>query len=437
MGAVGGPEEARGEGVNRRVGGPLCGLVSGPLPVEAGVVACPRATDRGMAGVREEASLREELTCAICCDLFTEPVMLECLHHFCKECIQRYWASCPRVTSCPQCRRELPSRAFRRDLLVSGVVEKVKKCSVEERKRESQKSSGELTSKVRAAFERLHRILEAQEKEVLLELSREEEEAVMRLQGHIRELERDVWELERKIQEMHQALKWPQEEVASSARPTLPRASQPPFSLQLQENKYQGPLQYIFWRQMLRSVHPAPAPLTLDPESAHPSLVLSRDLTAVTEGGWPRVGRGSPRQFRQCVNVLAAQSFGDGSHYWEVWVGGKTKWDLGVAADWVDRTARVQLCPEKGYWALRLRNRDEYWAATTPRVRLNPKSRPRKLGVFLDCEEKTVAFYDAEDMSHLFSFHGAVAPRLCPFFSTCFGDSNENSEPMRICHLAP
>lgn len=144
----------------------------------------------------------------------------------------------------------------------------------------------------------------------------------------------------------------------------------------------------------------------------------------------------SPRRFQQCVNVMASRTFDCGQHYWEVWVGSKTKWDLGVAAEAVNRAAKVKLCPENGYWTLRLRNKTEYWATATPWVRLFPQQPPRKVGVFLDCQEGTVAFFDAKDMSHLFTFHEVSAERYCPFFSTCFSDGRDNVEPMRICHLA-
>lgn len=183
-------------------------------------------------------------------------------------------------------------------------------------------------------------------------------------------------------------------------------------------------------------VSTAPAPLTFDPESAHPNLVFSRDLTAVTERNRAQPVPSSPRRFRQCVNVLGSQTFDSGRHYWEVWVGSKTKWDLGVAAEAVDRAAKVKLCPENGYWTLRLRNRTEYWATATPWVRLTPQRPPRKVGVFLDCEEGTVTFFNAGDMSHLFTFHQVSAERYCPFFSTCFSDGGANMEPMRLCHLA-
>lgn len=182
------------------------------------------------------------------------------------------------------------------------------------------------------------------------------------------------------------------------------------------------------------SLPTAPAPLTLDPESAHPNLVLSKDLTAVTERKTPQSVPRSPSRFLQCVNVLAKESFESGRHYWEVWVGTKTKWDLGVAADSVDRAARVKLCPKNGYWAIRLREKSRYWAAAAHWVRLNPGCLLRKVGVLLDCRARKVAFYNAEDMSLLFTFHQVRARRFYPFFSTCFGDG-ENAEPMRICHL--
>lgn len=94
----------------------------------------------GMAGGSQERSLREELTCAICCELFSEPVMLDCMHHFCKGCIQQYWDSCAHVPSCPQCRRRFPSRAFRTHYLLSGLVEKVRRCGSEEHQQKMQVS---------------------------------------------------------------------------------------------------------------------------------------------------------------------------------------------------------------------------------------------------------------------------------------------------------
>ncbi|XP_054143985.1 zinc-binding protein A33-like [Melozone crissalis] len=426
-----------------------------------------------MAGSSQERSLREELTCAICCELFSEPVMLDCMHHYCRGCIVRYWDSCARGPSCPQCRRSCPGRAFRTHYLLAGLVDKVRRCGSREHRHRMQKHledalqarqkelekllqrkrvvqedicsltkvSGELNFKIRAEFARLHQILEEEERAVLAGLGEQEEQSLAQLHRQVGQLEEGMAVLQRDIEHVRQTLSKMEDvsllEVESlDIRPSVSVETQPALDLQHYRDSHSGPLQYIFWRQMLRSICPAPAPLTFDPESAHPNLVLSRDLTAVTERDRAQPVPASPRRFRQCVNVLGSQAFDRGQHYWEVWVGSKTKWDLGVAAEAVDRAAKVRLCPENGYWTLRLRNRTEYWASASPWVRLAPRRPPRKVGVFLDCQEGTVAFFDAGDMSHLFTFHQVSAERYCPFFSTCFSDGRDNGEPMRLCHLA-
>ncbi|XP_077182712.1 zinc-binding protein A33-like isoform X2 [Paroedura picta] len=393
-----------------------------------------------MSQKNQAQSLREELTCAICYDLFRDPVMLECMHHFCKECIQGYWGRCSRVATCPQCRQEFPTQSFRPHYLVAGVVETIRKASSEDHSRKMQKVSGELNVKIRAEFEHLHQVLEEEERTVLMELAREEEQWVIRLQGESARLDQGIYELKKNMEHLQQNLEKLRNsqflEVGNVAvRPAMKVEALPAFSPEQLMNKYDGPMQYIFWRRMLKSVSPAPAPLTFSPESAHPNLILAKDLTSVTEREKPYPVSSISRRFLKCVNVLARQSFENGRHYWEVWVGNKAKWDLGVAAGSIDRTAKVRLCPENGYWALRLRENSEYWAAATPQVCLKPLRLVKRVGVLLDCKEGKVAFYDAKDMSHLFTFHQATACKFYPFFSTCFSDGSKNAEPMRICHL--
>ncbi|KAG5279201.1 hypothetical protein AALO_G00075190 [Alosa alosa] len=45
----------------------------------------------------------EDLSCPVCCDIFTEPVVLTCSHSFCEECLKRYWVD-NKVRLCPVCR---------------------------------------------------------------------------------------------------------------------------------------------------------------------------------------------------------------------------------------------------------------------------------------------------------------------------------------------
>ncbi|XP_063148281.1 nuclear factor 7, brain-like [Candoia aspera] len=423
-----------------------------------------------MAGKSQEQALQEELTCSICCDLFRNPVMLGCMHHFCKECIQKYWSSCSKTATCPQCRQKFPSRSFHANFLVSNVVETVRRCAAEEHRKKTQmdlqkllqsyqmehekllkmkhvtdekignlvETSGKLNSEIRAAFQHLYQILKKEERRVLMELAREEQECLLRLEKASVQLMEEIFALKKNMEQIQQKL----DNLGSSSvlkvetvafRPAVQLKT---LTLDLKQHKelHDGPLQYIFWQKMLKSISPAPAALTLDPESAHPNLVLSKDLTSVTEREEPQIVPRSLKRFLKSVNVLAKESFESGRHYWEVWVGDKTKWELGVAADSVDRAARVRLCPENGYWTIRLWDNSQYWAAATPWVHLKPQRLLRKVGVFLDCEAKKVTFYNAEEMSLLFTFCQLEARRFHPFFSTGFSHGKKNAEPMRICH---
>ncbi|OCT69624.1 E3 ubiquitin/ISG15 ligase TRIM25 [Xenopus laevis] len=54
------------------------------------------------------ADLREELTCSVCREIYTDPVTLLCGHNFCLICIERTWdwqKSIEEDPSCPECRR--------------------------------------------------------------------------------------------------------------------------------------------------------------------------------------------------------------------------------------------------------------------------------------------------------------------------------------------
>ncbi|XP_060934126.1 nuclear factor 7, ovary-like [Limanda limanda] len=48
--------------------------------------------------------LEEDLCCAVCQDVFTDPVVLSCSHSFCKDCVKSCWKD-REVKECPLCKR--------------------------------------------------------------------------------------------------------------------------------------------------------------------------------------------------------------------------------------------------------------------------------------------------------------------------------------------
>ncbi|KAL6117845.1 uncharacterized protein ACO6RY_15554 [Pungitius sinensis] len=419
-----------------------------------------------------KGTLREDLTCAICCDLFREPVMLACMHHFCKSCISRYWRGTQGPVTCPQCRKEFSSKHFQTNYLVTAMVEKVRATTsdtyiknLEKQLRETLEShrlkkedfingirrdkdkmdtikrvGADLEAHVKGEFRALHQILLDEETCSLEQLRREQEEELEKVQRHLEATELAVRELEDGIKAL---------EEASAATNTIVLAELPQLRLRVRENvapefdanafrnKYMAPLQYITWRKMFKSLNPGPSPLTFDVDTAHPNIHVSRDKTAAVECDVKAPHTDSNKRFLQCVNILAAQGFQSGRHYWEVEVGSKPKWDLGVASEAVDRRTRVKLSPESGYWTLRLRGGGEYSAGTQPWTRLRLRSCPHRIGVFLDCEERRVSFYNADDMSLLYSFASGPRGKAFPFFSPCISDGSQRAPPIKLLHHPP
>ncbi|XP_059509556.1 E3 ubiquitin/ISG15 ligase TRIM25 isoform X2 [Stegostoma tigrinum] len=61
----------------------------------------------------ETERLEAELTCAVCLDLFREPVTAPCGHNFCRSCLAQFWAGDRHHLlgfTCPQCRRHFSER---------------------------------------------------------------------------------------------------------------------------------------------------------------------------------------------------------------------------------------------------------------------------------------------------------------------------------------
>ncbi|XP_044198520.1 E3 ubiquitin-protein ligase TRIM39-like [Thunnus albacares] len=184
----------------------------------------------------------------------------------------------------------------------------------------------------------------------------------------------------------------------------------------------------------LKRVQQYAVDVTLDPDTAHPNLILSDDGKQVNDSDVGKNLPDNPERFSDCCCVLGKQSFSSGRFYFEVQVEGKTDWDLGVARESSNRKGDITLNPLNGYWTIWLRNGNEYSACNNPPVHLSLKSQPQKVGVFVDYEEGLVSFYDVDAAALIYSFTGcSFTERLYPYFNPCPNDGGKNSAPLIIC----
>ncbi|XP_043836505.1 E3 ubiquitin-protein ligase TRIM69 [Dromiciops gliroides] len=206
------------------------------------------------------------------------------------------------------------------------------------------------------------------------------------------------------------------------------------ISKELSLGKFKGPIQYMTWKEMQSILCPGLCLITLDPKTAHPNLVISEDRTSVWHGDVKQMIPDNPERFDSSVAVLGLEGFTNGKWYWEVEVARKTKWTLGVVRESINRKGCCPLTPMDGFWLLRLRNHVELKALDVPSFSMVLKCSLKKVGIYLDYEGGQVSFYNAEEMSHIYTFSSTFIEKLLPYFCPCLNDSGDNLEPLSIIH---
>uniref|UniRef100_A0A8B9TPT5 Tripartite motif-containing protein 39 n=1 Tax=Anas platyrhynchos TaxID=8839 RepID=A0A8B9TPT5_ANAPL len=339
--------------------------------------------------------LQEEAICSICLEYMTEPVSVDCGHNFCHGCITKHcqekclWNDAP--FSCPQCRAPCRRSSLRPNRQLANIVESIRQLRL---------GGGH--------DERLKLFCEVDE-EAICVVCRESQHHRSHTVYPIEEAAQKVLEhLSKEVEDMKKC-----ESVAK---------------MKIQECK--AGLQLEHSSMLVADTQPAhevrlsflpsltPVDVTLDPETAHPDLILSEDHKSVRRGGRKLLLSffDNTRRFNSAPVVLGVQFFFSGRHYWEVHVGDKPEWGLGLCKEAASRKGNILFSPNNGYWVLRLQNGGNYEALTCPVSHLTLSIRPRCIGIFLDYEAGEISFYNVTDRSHLYTFTDKFSGKLRPLF---------------------
>uniref|UniRef100_UPI00358F00A2 E3 ubiquitin-protein ligase TRIM7-like isoform X2 n=1 Tax=Myxine glutinosa TaxID=7769 RepID=UPI00358F00A2 len=156
---------------------------------------------------------------------------------------------------------------------------------------------------------------------------------------------------------------------------------------------------------------------SLDPNSAHRLIKISRDLRTATRTETDNPYPEHPDLFDHCLQVLSSDCFASGRHYWEVDVGSSSFCEIGICLNSMGRKGRGKECglggnPES--WCL-LKCENEYSTLHNDQeTLLSMPGDPERVGFLLDCEEGEFTCFGDSRVLHVFrgNFRVHVKPAI-------------------------
>nr|XP_054355793.1 E3 ubiquitin-protein ligase TRIM35 isoform X2 [Pongo pygmaeus] len=301
-----------------------------------------------------------------------------------------------------------------------------------------------LEGRIRQEFDKLREFLRVEEQAILDAMAEETRQKQLLADEKMKQLTEETEVLAHEIERLQMEMK--EDDVSflmkhKSRKRRLfctmePEPVQPGMLIDV--CKYLGSLQYRVWKKMLASVECVP--FSFDPNTAAGWLSVSDDLTSVTNHGY-RVQVENPERFSSAPCLLGSRVFSQGSHAWEVALGGLQSWRVGVVRVRQDSGAEghSHSCyhdTRSGFWYVcRTQGVEgDHCVTSDPATSPLVLAIPRRLRVELECEEGELSFYDAERHCHLYTFHARFG-EVRPYFYLGGARGAGPPEPLRICPL--
>ncbi|MCI4374632.1 hypothetical protein PGIGA_G00008420 [Pangasianodon gigas] len=335
-------------------------------------------------------------------------------------------------------KKKKTSEALETSLNVENVLVDLINEQAEEILKTMEKSKA-LSDRISAQFMKLHQFLNDKEREVKKQLE-EEENQILSIMGvnmfTMEEMLSDGGEKQgmmRSALEMNrpsQFLQWWNENgrfvirelfSCKSTHLTLQDLSVVPDTLSL--GPYETYLQFFVWKEMLRFIQLVPHHHTVE-DRGDQSISISPSGLCVQPKKVTKIQKNKPNS----LWVKTVSSFNTGKHFWELDVGKKVDWGVGVCSCESGKIVNdTVLCfnSDSGYHIQQTHDTDKSTIDLT--------SGPRKIGVYLDCERNQVSFYNADRMVLIDTRVLSQPPPHSLCLSPGVYIDGKNSDPLTVC----
>nr|XP_057906202.1 zinc-binding protein A33 isoform X1 [Doryrhamphus excisus] len=280
---------------------------------------------------------------------------------------------------------------------------------------------------IRCQFEQLHQTLRQEEEARLAAVKREEEEKIAGMNDKMKEISAEVLSLTDTIAVLREQLMEEGIVLLKNFKDNEDRnttsSSDNMCGVLIDVTNHLSNLKYKVWEKMLQ--HIDYSPVTLDPNTAHPCLILSDNLTSLHYKDEMNSCPDNPERFHMSAEVVGMTSLGSGSHHWVVETGSNQDWLLGVASSSIPRNSEVNARPENGFWTLCFRD-GQIKAMTSPPTIVEVSSTLERVKVHVDYDKGIVSFFDADADALIYTYTHNFQETLLPYFYT------QSSQPLRI-----